>query len=55
MDINKALRGSNVPQERYLDVETGTNPPVISIAVYPGLTDSQFGQIIHFVNTERWL
>ncbi len=54
VDIAKALRSSNIPQERFLDVETGTNPPVISIAVYPGLTDSQFGQIIQFVNTERW-
>jgi hypothetical protein len=54
LDLVKALRGSRMPSERFLDVETGANPPVIRISVYPGLSDSQYSQVVSFVNTERW-
>lgn len=48
-DIARALHGSRLPQERQISL-----PENRIVAIYPGLNDKQFDQIIAFVNHERW-
>ncbi|MDP1834396.1 MAG: LysM peptidoglycan-binding domain-containing protein [Chlamydiales bacterium] len=48
-DIARALHGSRIPQERQISL-----PENKIVAIYPGLNDKQFEQIIAFVNHERW-
>ena len=54
LDLAKALRGTRMPAERFVDVGLGAHEGGQRVNMYPGLSDSQYAQIIAFVNTERW-
>lgn len=52
-DLKRAL--TEQPQEqRGFSCGKSTSGKPVHVIVYPGLTDKQFGEIVHFAQTERW-
>lgn len=51
--LEKALQGW-VPQKRTLFFQRTDGPEQIGVHLYPGLTEDQFKEIIHFIETEKY-
>lgn len=53
VDLEKALQGF-IPQKRTIFFQHNEGPEQLGIQLYPGLTEDQFKEIIHFIQTERY-
>lgn len=52
-DLKRALTVQPQQQRGFVCGQSSRGKP-IQVVVYPGLTDKQFQEIVHFAQTERW-